>query len=120
MAFVRYADDLIIMVVSRQTADRVMKSVTRINEERLRLEVNAEKSKVDKPKGVKYFGFGFYFDSFSKAYKARPHPKAVVKFKTQMKRLISRSRGVSNFYKMQKLNQLILQHRRNEEIGIDS
>ena len=47
--FVRYADDLIIMVGSRQAADRVMKSVTRFIEERLGLKVNAEKSKVDKP-----------------------------------------------------------------------
>ena len=105
--FVRYADDLIIMVGSRQAADRVMKSVTRFIEERLGLKVNAEKSKVDKPKGIKYLGFGFYFDSFAKAYKARPHPKAVAKFKAQMKRLTCRSWGVSNSYKVLKLNQLI-------------
>ena len=105
--FVRYADDLIIMVGSRQAADRVMKSVTRFIEERLGLKVNAEKSKVDKPKGIKYLGFGFYFDSFAKAYKARPHPKAVAKFKAQMKKLTCRSWGVSNSYKVLKLNQLI-------------
>ena len=105
--FVRYADDLIIMVGSRQAADRVMKSVTRFIEERLGLKVNAEKSKVDKPKGVKYLGFGFYFDSFAKAYKARPHPKAVAKFKAQMKKLTCRSWGVSNSCKVQNLNQLI-------------
>lgn len=91
--FVRYADDLIIMVGSRQAADRVMKSVTRFIEERLGLKVNAEKSKVDKPKGIKYLGFGFYFDSFAKAYKARPHPKAVAKFKAQMS-----ERKLTNFH----------------------
>ena len=48
--FVRYADDLIIMVGSRQAAERVMKSVTRFIENKLGLKVNAEKSKVDKPK----------------------------------------------------------------------
>ena len=105
--FVRYADDLIIMVGSKQAADRVMKSVTRFIEKELGLKVNAEKSKVDKPKGIKYLGFGFYFDSFAKAYKARPHPKAVAKFKTQMKKLTCRSWGVDNAYKVQKLNQLI-------------
>ena len=105
--FVRYADDLIIMVGSRQAADRVMKSVTRFIEEKLGLKVNAEKSKVDKPKGIKYLGFGFYFDSFAKAYKAKPHPKAVAKFKAQMRKLTCRSWGVSNAYKVQKLNQLI-------------
>ena len=105
--FVRYADDLIIMVGSRQAAERVMKSVTRFIEERLGLKVNAEKSKVDKPRGIKYLGFGFYFDSFAKGYKARPHSKAVAKFKAQMKKLTCRSWGVSNGYKVNKLNQLI-------------
>ncbi len=105
--FVRYADDLIIMAGSRQAADRVVKSVTRFIEERLGLKVNAEKSRVDKPKGIKYFGLGLYFDSFAKAYKARPHPKAVAKFKAQMKKLTCRSWGVSNACKVQKLNQLI-------------
>ena len=105
--FVRYADDLIIMVGSRQAAERVMKSVTRFIENKLGLKVNAGKSKVDKPKGIKYLGFGFYFDAFAKEYKARPHPKAVAKFKVQMKKLTCRSWGVSNSYKVQKLNQLI-------------
>ncbi len=107
LEFVRYADDLIIMVGSRQAANRVMKSVTRFIEEKLGLKVNAEKSKVDKPKGIKYLGFGFYFDPFAKAYKARPHPKAVAKFKAQIKKLTCRSWGVSNAYKVHKLNQLI-------------
>ena len=57
--FVRYADDLIIMVGSRQAAERVMRSVTRYIEERLGLKVNAEKSRVDKPKGIKYLGCVF-------------------------------------------------------------
>lgn len=105
--FVRYADDLIIMVGSRQAAERVMKSVTRFIENKLGLKVNAEKSRVDKPKGIKYLGFGFYFDTFAKSYKARPHPKAVEKFKAQMKKLTSRSWGVRNAYKVEKLDQLI-------------
>ena len=84
-----------------------MRSVTRFIEERLGLKVNAEKSRVDKPKGIKYLGFGFYYDSFAKGYKARPHPKAVAKFKAQMKKYTCRSWGVSNGYKVKKLNQHI-------------
>ena len=105
--FVRYADDLIIMGGSEMAAERVMKSVTKFIEEKLGLEVNAEKSKVDKPKGIKYLGFGFYYDSFAKMYKARPHPKSVAKFKAQMKKLTCRSWGVRNTVKVKKLNQLI-------------
>ena len=105
--FVRYADDCIIMVGSKQAADRVMKSISRFLEEKLKLKVNITKSKVDKPKGIKYLGFGFYYDSFAKEYRARPHEKAVAKFKARMKELTRRSWGVSNSYKIQKLNQLI-------------
>ena len=82
-----------------------MKSITRFIEEKLGLTVNAEKSKVDKPKKIKYLGFGFFFDSFAKAYKARPHTKSVAKFKARMKELTCRSWGMSNNYKVQKLNQ---------------
>lgn len=60
--------------------------MTRFIEEKLGLKVNAEKSKVDKPKGIKYLGLGFYYDTSAKGYKARPHPKAVAKFKAQMKK----------------------------------
>ena len=105
--FVRYADDCIIMVGSKQAADRVMKSVTRYIEGKLGLKVNVTKSKVDKPKGIKYLGFGFYYDSFAKEYRAKPHAKSVAKFKARMKELTRRSWGVSNSYKVQKLNQLI-------------
>ncbi|MDL2249627.1 group II intron reverse transcriptase/maturase [Lachnospiraceae bacterium OttesenSCG-928-J05] len=105
--FVRYADDSIIMVGSELAANRVMKSISRYIEEKLGLKVNVAKSKVDKPKGIKYLGFGFYYDSFAKQYKARPHAKSVARFKARMKQLTCRSWGVSNDYKIQKLNQLI-------------
>jgi len=105
--FVRYADDCIIMVGSRQAAERVIRSITRYIEGKLGLKVNASKSKIDKPKGIKYLGFGFYYDSFAKEYRAKPHAKAVEKFKARMKELTCRSWGVDNAYKVKKLNELI-------------
>ena len=65
------------------------------------------KSKVDRPSGLKYLGFGFYFDSRAHQFKAKPHEKSVAKFKRRMKELTCRSWGVSNSYKVEKLNQLI-------------
>jgi hypothetical protein len=62
---------------------------------------------VDKPQGLKYLGFGFYFDTKAHQYKAKPHAKSVAKFKARMKELTCRSWGVSNAYKVQKLNELI-------------
>ena len=105
--FVRYADDCIIMVGSEMSARRVMRNLTRFIEEKLGLKVNMTKSKIDRPKGLKYLGFGFYFDTHAKQYKARPHTKSVEKFKARMKKLTSRSWGVSNEYKIAKLNELI-------------
>ena len=107
LKFVRYADDCIIMVGSEMSARRVMRNLTRFIEEKLGLKVNMTKSKIDKPRGLKYLGFGFYFDSHAKQYKAKPHQTSVQKFKMKMKKLTSRSWGVSNSYKVEKLNQLI-------------
>ena len=105
--FVRYADDCIIMVGSEMSANRVMRNISRFIEEKLGLKVNMTKSKVDKPQGLKYLGFGFYFDARAHQFKAKPHAKSVAKLKKRMKELTSRSWGVSNNYKVEKINQLI-------------
>lgn len=105
--FVRYADDCIIMVGSEMSAKRVKRNLTKFIEEKLGQKVNMTKSKVERPGGVKYLGFGFYYDSRAHQYKAKPHEKSVMKFKTRMKELTSRSWGVSNRTKIEKLNQLI-------------
>ena len=105
--FVRYADDCIIMVGSEMSANRGMRNISRFIEEKLGLKVNMTKSKVDRPQGLKYLGFGFYFDPRAHQFKAKPHAKSVVKFKKRRKELTCRSWGVSNSYKVKKLNQLI-------------
>ena len=64
-------------------------------------------SKEDREKRLKYLGFGYYFDVRAHQYKAKPHAKSVEKFKARMKQLTCRSWGVSNTYKVQKLNELI-------------
>ncbi len=105
--FVRYADDVIIMVGSEMSAKRVMRNLTKFIEEKLGLKVNMTKSRVDGPTGLKYLGFGFYFDRKAHQYKAKPHAKSVAKFKARMKQLTCRSWGVGNEYKVKKLNELI-------------
>jgi hypothetical protein len=105
--FVRYADDCIIMVGSEMSARRVMRNITRYIEEKLGLKVNMTKSRVDKPQGLRYLGFGFYFEIRTHQYKAKPHAESVARFKARMKQLTCRNWGVSNAYKVQKLNELI-------------
>jgi group II intron reverse transcriptase/maturase len=55
--FVRYADDCNIYVRSERSGQRVMQSVTRFIEGRLRLKVNAQKSAVARPEERHFVGF---------------------------------------------------------------
>ena len=69
--------------------------------------MNVTKSKVDRPEGIKYLGYGFYYDSTGKQYKVKPHAKTIEKLKAKAKHLTGRSWGVGKRYKVEKLNQLI-------------
>lgn len=102
--FVRYADDCIILVGSEKSANRVMISVTKYIEENLLLKVNTSKSKIVKPTGLKYLGFGFYFDGFQKQFKAKPHADSLLKIKAKIKELSSRRWGVSMDDRIMHLN----------------
>ncbi len=55
--FVRYADDINIYVRSQRSGQRVMASITRFIERRLRLSVNAGKSAVARPEERHFLGF---------------------------------------------------------------
>ena len=57
LRFVRYADDCNIYVRSERAGGRVMNSVRRFIERRLRLKVNEEKSSVDRPEQLHFLGF---------------------------------------------------------------
>ena len=48
-----------LIYVKSEAANRVMKSFSNYLEKKLKLEVNASKSKVARPDEVKYLGFGF-------------------------------------------------------------
>jgi RNA-directed DNA polymerase len=57
--FVRYADDCNILVRSARAGQRVMASIRRFLEQRMRLQVNEEKSGVRPPHEVHFLGFRF-------------------------------------------------------------
>ena len=57
LRFVRYADDCNIFVRSLRAGQRVMDSIRRFLERRLRLQVNEEKSKVAHPEEIHFLGF---------------------------------------------------------------
>lgn len=57
LRFVRYADDFSIFVRSRRAGERVMASVQKFIEQRLRLKVNEDKSSVSQPYNLSFLGF---------------------------------------------------------------
>jgi group II intron reverse transcriptase/maturase len=60
--FVRYADDVNIYVRTERAGHRVMASLTRFIEGRLRLKVNGSKSAVARPEERHFLGFSLRFD----------------------------------------------------------
>jgi group II intron reverse transcriptase/maturase len=60
LRFARYADDFVVFVRSERAAHRVMESVSRYIERRLRLKVNRDKSSVTGPDETHFLGFRFH------------------------------------------------------------
>ena len=94
-----------VYVRSRKAADRVMESITRFIEDRLRLKVNRQKSTVDRPWKLKFLGFSFYYKN--QMIRIRVHPKSVRRFKQRLKWITARSNAKSMTQRMLKLKQLI-------------
>ncbi len=95
--FVRYCDDFIILVKSHRAGNRVLASITRFLEKRLKLEINEKKSQVVPMDRCKFLGFSF------KRNNIICHPSALEKFKREIRRLTGRSWGVSMLHRYHKL-----------------
>ena len=95
--FVRYADDFVILVKSQRAGQRVMDSIRRFLNRKLKLQVNESKSRVATTNQIEYLGFIF------KATKIRWSHKALREFKRQVKRLTGRSWCVSMPYRLSRL-----------------
>jgi len=89
--FCRYADDCNIYVRSHRAGERVMASVSRFLTQKLRLKVNEAKSAVAQPEERKFLGFSISNDGSER----RIAPKALDKFKTQIRGMTRRTRGIS-------------------------
>jgi len=89
--FCRYADDCNIYVRSRRAGDRVMATACRFLTTQLRLKVNESKSAVARPEERKFLGFSISNDGSER----RIASKSLDRFKTQVRELTQRTRGVS-------------------------
>jgi len=99
--FVRYADDLLILVKTPRAGERVMASVTRFLTRKLKLVVNEHKSRVAKINDCVFLGFTF------RGTKLRWSERAFEDFRHQIRKLTGRSWGVSMDYRFHKLAQYV-------------
>ncbi|MAE69784.1 MAG: group II intron reverse transcriptase/maturase [Gemmatimonadetes bacterium] len=88
--FIRCADDANIYVRSQQAGERVMASVTRFLEGRLKLKVNETKSTVDRPWNRNFLGFTF---TRGRNPRRKVSKKAILAFKAKVRVLTRRTRG---------------------------
>jgi RNA-directed DNA polymerase len=99
--FSRYADDAIIMVRSQRAGERVMDSIRRFLENKLKLEINERKSKVAPVEECGFLGFVFVRG------KIRWSGKSFQEFKRQVRLLTGRSWFVSMEYRYKKLAEYV-------------
>jgi group II intron reverse transcriptase/maturase len=90
--FCRYADDMNIYVRSQRAGERVMESVTRFLEKKLRLKVNRAKSAVDRASRREYLGYRIV--NVAKA-RLSIAPGSLKRAKDTIRRITKRNRGVS-------------------------
>jgi len=99
--FVRYADDVVILVKSQRAGERVLESIKRFLAKRLRLSLNDKKSRVVPCNECKFLGFTF------RGTRIVWHDNSFRYFKFRIRKLTGRSWGVSMEYRLIKLNEFL-------------
>lgn len=108
LRFARYADDCNIFVKSERAADRVMQSITKWLEKKLRLKVNLTKSKVVRPTKSEFLGFSFYKLSHEQGWRCRPAKSRMKRLKDKIKIVLCRRKAIARTLEetITKLNQI--------------
>lgn len=104
-SFVRYADDCNIYVNNERSGERVLDSVSRFVEKRMRLKMNKEKSKVRKSNKVKFLGFSFY--KSAQGWRPRISKESVSRLRDRIREILRRGRGQSVGKTIEELNPLL-------------
>lgn len=88
--FCRYADDCNIYVKSRRSGERVLESITKFVEKKLRLKVNGQKSAVARPSKRTFLGYSF---TGGKEPRIRVPKEVIHRFRLHCKQLFRKGRG---------------------------
>ena len=104
--FCRYADDCNIYVKSKRAGERVLKSITKFLEQKLKLKVNTEKSAVSSPTKRKFLGYSFYYRKGGIGF--RTHNESYERLKEKIRRITNRNISMNFNYRIKKLNEIIV------------
>ena len=103
--FCRYADDFNVYVKTEAAGNRVMASLTKFLEKRLRLKVNHEKSAVGRPWERKFLGYSVTAEAKPRT---RISPKSLERLKQKLKPIWKKGRGQSLKMTIKQLNQILV------------
>jgi RNA-directed DNA polymerase len=101
--FARYADDCNVYVQSKTAGERVMASLTKFLEKRLRLKVNRDKSAVAQPNERKFLGYSV---SRQREPKLKVAPKSVQRLKAKLRPLFRQGRGMKLTETIERINRI--------------
>ena len=93
--FVRYADDVNIYVRTERAGQRVMASLTRFIEKRLRLKINATKSAVARPEERHFLGFSLRLDPLADSVEVLLSKRSMDRITQRVRELTPRNWGGS-------------------------
>lgn len=100
--FCRYADDCNIYVRSQKSGERVMQSIGKFIEERLKLKINRQKSKVVPSGETKFLGYRIISDGTLTI-----SPINISRLKDKVRKITTRNRGVSLNLLISDLNRVL-------------
>ncbi len=102
-SFCRYADDCNIYVKSRKAAERVMSSLIKFIEQKLKLKVNRKKSGVRHCSEVKFLGYTLLPEG-----NVRISDTSIKRLKDKVRMITKRNRGVKFEQVIEELNRVII------------
>lgn len=102
--FCRFADDSNIYVKSQKAGNRVLKSIKKVIEGKLKLKINESKSAVDLVSKRKFLGFSFYFSK--KGAEIRIYAQSYERLKEKIRKATNRNTGISMEERLKRLGQI--------------
>jgi len=94
--FVRYADDFIVLVKSEKAGRRVLESVRRFLDRKLKLEINEDKSSVERVEEISYLGYCITFKGGDGGPRLAVSRKSHLRIRAKLREELSRkARGRS-------------------------